>query len=239
MPQTQEKALLESLKAKFPQDFPNSSLSQVWQSVSTKAPQSLRANLRQAKALLTQAGWHIPKGKQILENTKGNKFEFEIILVQKAFERVIAPFARNLKKLGIKINYRTVDPALYKRRSDKFDFDMLVSSFPQSLSPGNEQFAMWHSRSASQPGSQNLIGIQNPVVDALLEQLVQVEDRAQLLTVTHALDRVLLQGYYVIPHWFIPVHRLIYWDKFGQPETDPLYYGSAEGRALQSWWQRP
>jgi len=232
LPQGDELALLEPFRSQLPASV----FDKVWQPISTKGKGGLRQNLRAAKKLLKQAGWQFDKTDQVLKNKQGHAFEFEVILVQKSFERILAPFERNLKKLGMKVSYRTVDPALYKRRRDTFDYDMLVASFAQSLSPGNEQLDMWHSRSVDQKGSQNLIGLKDPVVDALLEQLVVAKDRKQLTTILHALDRVLLHGDYIIPQWFIGVHRVAYWDKFAQPKIDPLYYGSARTRAMSGWW---
>jgi microcin C transport system substrate-binding protein len=115
---------------------------------------------------------------------------------------------------------------------------MMVASFPQSQSPGNEQFNMWHSSTAGQEGSNNMAGIKDPVVDALVEKLVYAPDRKGLVTAAHALDRVLLYGEYVVPNWYIATHRVAYWDKFGHPKTLPLYY-DAESWVLQAWWHAP
>ena len=155
------------------------------------------------------------------------------------FERIIAPFARNLGKLGIEVDYRTVDSALYKQRLDAFDFDMVVGSFGQSQSPGNELMGMFHSSSAEQKGTRNLFGINDPLVDALVERVIYARDRAALVTAAHALDRVLLYGEYLAPHWFIGSHRVAYWSgRFDQPETLPLYY-DATNLVLMTWWDLP
>lgn len=208
---------------------------EAWQASQTGEPGSLRRNLRQAKALLEEAGWRIHDG--VLKNTKGQVFEFEVMLAQKGFERILAPYAHNLKKLGINVRYRTVDVSLYIRRIRTFDFDLMVSSYSQSQSPGNELYNYWHSRSAKQEGSRNLIGINDPVIDALIDEVVFAPNRKKLVTAVRALDRVLLHGEYMVPNWFTNVHRVAYWDKFQHPTTLPLYY-EAESWAVTSWWHK-
>lgn len=230
IPQGEELALLEPYRPQLPAEL----FTQEWRPASTAPPSSLRQNLRQAKALLEQAGWRYRDGA--LRNKENEAFRFNVILAQKGFERILAPFARNLGKLGIAVDYRTVDTALYKRRLDEFDFDMVVGSFGQSQSPGNELMGMFHSSSAEQKGTRNLFGLRDPVVDALVEKVIYAKDRASLITATHALDRVLLWGEYLVPHWFIGTHRVAYWSgRFGQPQTLPLYYG-AEELVLSTWW---
>ena len=235
LPTQAEIALLKPLHDQFPEDFPEAALTQAWQPVTVTPPHSLRSNLRQAKELLTEAGWELKNG--VLQNAEGLKLEFEVMLAQKAFERILAPFARNLKKLGIELHYRTVDLALYQRRQNTFDFDMILKMFAQSQSPGNELMSMWHSTSANQEGSNNLIGLKNPVVDALIEKVIYAPDRQALLTAVHALDRVMLYGEYVVPNWYSGVHRVAYWDKFGKPDNLPLYYQIADW-ILMTWWQK-
>lgn len=229
IPQGEELKLLEPFRAQLPPEV----FTRAWRPPSTRPPGSLRANLRQAKALLAEAGWNYRDGA--LRNDRGEPFEFEMLLDQKGFERIVGPFARNLAKLGITLNYRTVDVALYQRRSDTFDFDMMVHAFGQSQSPGNEQTNMWHSSAADKEGSNNIIGIKSPVVDALVEKVVYAPDRKFLVTATHALDRVLLNGEYLVPNWYVPTHRVAYWDKFGFPARLPLYYQAAEWMLRFSW----
>lgn len=229
IPQGDELKLLEPFRSRLPPEV----FTQAWRPPSTNPPGSLRANLREAKQLLAEAGWTYRDGA--LRNAKGEPFEFEILLAQKAFERISGPFARNLAKLGIVAHYRTVDVALHQRRSDTFDFDMMVQSIGQSHSPGNEQMNMWHSSAARSEGSNNVIGVQDPVVDALVEKVVYAPDRKALVTATRALDRVLLHGEYLVPHWFVPNHRVAYWDKFGFPEKLPLYYSATEWMLRFSW----
>jgi len=234
LPGPDEIALLEP----FRKQLPHSVFTEAWKPPSTLPPDSLRANLRRARDLLAEAGWTLKDG--VLQNKKGERLEFEIMLVsvQKGFERIIAPFARNLAKLGIELRYRTVDSALYQRRTDTFDFDMIVESFGQSQSPGNELVGLWHSSTADQEGANNVMGLKNPVVDALIQKVIYAPDRKRLITATRALDRVLLHGEYVVPNWFIATHRIAYWDRFGIPARVPLYY-AAESWMLRSWWKKP
>ena len=149
---------------------------------STDGTGRIRKQLRQARGLLKQAGWSVTNGK--LLNVKGVPFEFEILLISPAFERIVLPFARNLKRLGIEVSVRTVDTAQYRRRLDGFDFDMVVSTFGQSLSPGNEQRAFWGSDAAARQGSRNLVGIKNPAIDKLVDLIISAPDRQSLITRT-------------------------------------------------------
>ena len=231
LPSAAELKLLQPFKGQLPAEL----FTQAWQPPTTSGRGGVRANLRQAKQLLTEAGWQLEDG--VLVHPQNGRFEFEVLLVQKGFERILAPFAGHLKKLGIIVEYRTVDVALYQQRMDRFDFDMVVSSFGQSQSPGNELMGMFHSSAAAQEGSRNLMGISDPVVDAMVEQVIYAADRAQLITAVHALDRVLLHGDYLVPHWFIGSHRIAYWDQFGFPQQLPLYY-SAEPWVIETWWEQ-
>ena len=232
LPQGDELALLEPYREQLPAEI----FTQEWSLPDSSEPGALRRNLLAAKTLLEEAGWKVRDGG-LLRNAAGEPFKIEVILAQKGFERILAPYAYNLRKLGIELNYRTVDVSLYVQRRSSFNFDMMVASFPQSQSPGNEQFNMWHSSTADQEGSNNLAGIRDPVVDALVQNLVYAEDRDALITAAHALDRVLLYGEYVVPNWYIATHRVAYWDRFDHPRTLPLYY-DAETWVLQAWWRR-
>ncbi len=231
LPSGDELRLLNKYRKQIDPDV----FTEIWQPAQTDQPDSVRRNLRQAKALLAAAGWRIRDG--VLKNDKGQVFEFEVMLAQKGFERILAPYAHHLQKLGITIRYRTVDVSLYIRRMRTFDFDVMVSSYSQSQSPGNELYNYWHSRSAKQEGSRNLVGIHDPVVDALIDEVVFSPDRKRLVTAVHALDRVLLHGEYAVPNWYINVHRVAYWDKFDRPKTLPLYY-EADSWAVSNWWRK-
>jgi microcin C transport system substrate-binding protein len=167
-------------------------------------------------------------------STDGKHFAFEILLISPAFERVVLAFKRNLKRLGIDVSVRTVDTAQYRKRTDDYDFDMLVSGWGQSLSPGNEQQSYWGSAAGKRPGSRNLTGIDNEVIDEMIEAIIAAPDRDALVTATRALDRVLLWGHYVIPHWHIRIFRAAFWDKFGRAKITPKY-----GLGLDGWWVDP
>lgn len=203
--------------------------------VSTGEKDGLRGNLRQAMQILAEAGWTVRDG--MLKNAAGEPFSFEILLVSPSFERVIAPFANNLKKLGISVSYRTIDPALYTRRLQSFDFDMVVSVFGQSQSPGNEQRDYWHSQAADREGSRNLAGIKDPAVDALVDRIIYAETQEDLTAACRALDRVLWYGYYLVPNWYLNKHRVAYRNIFQRPATLPLYYDYFQ--ELMTWWIRP
>ncbi|MBF0346665.1 MAG: ABC transporter substrate-binding protein [Magnetococcales bacterium] len=228
-PSPEELALLEPLKDKLdPAVF-----GEVTQPPATTGPEGLRGNLRRAVELLGQGGWKLGSDR-ILVNAEGKRFEVEMLLNSPAFERIMAPYVANLEKLGIRMSYRTVDAALYQRRMDSFDFDMVVGVFGQSQSPGNEQRDMWHSQSADIQGSRNIIGLKDPAIDVLVDKIIYAENREALITACHALDRVLLAGHYLIPNWHLNYHRIAYWKQFDRPETLPLYY-TPQGWLL-SWW---
>jgi len=199
----------------------------------TDGKSGIRKNLRAAKKLLVAAGWTVKGGKLVNQKT-GKPFIMEILLVNPAFERVILPMVKNLKRLGIEANLRTVDSAQYINRLRDFDFDALVSGFPQSLSPGNEQRDFWASFNADVKGSRNYIGIKDAAVDDLVEQIIAAPDRTSLIAATRALDRVLLWGHYVVPQWHIQSFRVAYWDRFGRPATTPKY-----GLGFFTWWIDP
>jgi microcin C transport system substrate-binding protein len=188
-----------------------------------------RENLRRALTLLQQAGWTVRN--QRLVNAQGQPFSFEMLLSSPSFERVALPYAQQLQRLGIEMRTRTVDTAQYQARTDAFDFDMTVDVFGQSLSPGNEQRDYWTCEKARQEGSRNAIGLCDPAVDELVELVIAAPDREALITRTRALDRVLLWGHYVVPHWHSRVFRVAFWDKFDRPATPPRY-----GLGFDTWW---
>lgn len=237
LPTEAELALLTPFRDKLPESV----FTTVWKPVINGSPDKLREHLLQAKQLLDEAGWKLEDGVLQKDLTledgrvERTKLEFEVMLVQQGFERILAPFERNLNKLGIKIHYRSIDTAVYQKRQDDFQYDMVVTVFSQSQFPGNELMNIWHSTSVQQSGSNNLMGLHDPVVDALIEKIIYAETRPELLVAVHALDRVLLHQEYIVPNWFINVHRVAFWDKFGQPPSLPLYYQS-EDWAIQTWW---
>ena len=190
----------------------------------------MRKELQEATKLLQDAGWELQEGK-LINKKSGSKFEFELLLVSPAFERIVLPFKDNLAKLGIDVSVRTIDSAQYQNRLDGFDFDMIVSTFSQSLSPGNEQRNFWGSDAAKTNGSRNIIGISNEVIDSLIEKVISAKDREDLIMTTRALDRVLLWNHYVIPQWHISAYRTLYWDIFDKPSVRPKY-----SLGTHTWW---
>ncbi len=190
----------------------------------------MRMQLQEASKLLEESGWELVDGKLLHSSTK-EPFEFEILLRSPAFERIVFPFKDNLEKLGITAKVRTIDSAQYQKRMETFDFDMVVQTFGQSLSPGNEQRNFWGSDAADTDGSRNVVGIKNYAVDGLIESLINASDREELITITKALDRVLLWNYYVIPQWHISSYRVLYWDFFDQPKIKPKY-----SLGFDTWW---
>jgi len=226
LPSKQELEVLEPYRGKIPEEV----FTQEYVPPATKGDGRIRSNLRIGDKLLKEAGWVIKDLVRINAKTS-RKMTFEILLVSPLFERVALPFIKNLRRLGIKATVRTVDTSQYIRRRETFDFDMIVGGWGQSLSPGNEQRNYWGSKAATQKGSQNFTGIKDPVVDKLIEKLIAAPDRRALVARTRALDRVLLWGHYVIPHWHIAYDRLVFWNKFGRPEITPM-----QGSQFDAWW---
>lgn len=227
LPTGLELEYLESLRDKVPAEVFTHPLTPP----ATKQKGGLRTNLRQAQKLLQEAGWKVKDGRL---QKDGKEFYFEIMLVSPSFERVMAPYVNNLKKLGIRVDYRTIDAALYTDRLQNYTFDMTVTVFGQSQSPGNEQRNYWHSSSADRKGTRNLAGIKDPAVDDLVEKIIYAKTEPELVAAARALDRVLWYGYYVVPNWFMAGHRLVYHTRFGQPDVLPLYYNHYQ--LLMTWW---
>lgn len=188
-----------------------------------------RDTFKAAFQLLADAGWHVKEG--VLTNDAGEPFEFEILLRQKGLERVLLPYSKNLEKLGIHASIRLIDSSQYKIRTDNFDFDMTTFVLGQSNAPAQEQQQYFHSRSADTPGSLNLSGVRLPVVDALTEKLLTVENPHELMVTMQALDRVLLWSHFMIPNWHLDYHRIAYQNRFGIPEIQPQYT-----LGFENWW---
>jgi microcin C transport system substrate-binding protein len=148
----------------------------------------------------------------------------------------MAAFSDNLKKIGIEASYRTIDPALYTDRINRFDFDMCVFVYGQSQSPGNEQRNFWQSDAADREGSRNLAGIRSEAIDRLIDQIIYAETSEKLTAAVKALDRVLWFGYYLVPNWYLNGHRLAYHNRFNIPDTLPTYYDYMA--FITTWWSR-
>lgn len=229
VPSGKELAILEPLKAELPPEV----LTTEYKNPVNATPEDLRNHLREAFKLLQAAGWTQKGGS--LVNAAGEPLIVEILLVQPDFERVVLPFIENLKKLGIQASARVVDSAQYQRRVKSFDFDMIVASFPQSHSPGNEQRFFWSSAAADREGSRNVAGIKSPAIDKLIDSVVFAKDREELVAATHALDRALLWNAYVVPQWYRASDWIASWDIFGHPQKPP----SQNVSAIRTWWVEP
>lgn len=228
LPTAQELAILNPFKDQLPEEV----FTTAYRPPATKGDGNIRNNLRQAQRLFAEAGWEIRNNKLTHKET-GRVMKFEIMLVTPEFQRIVLPFTKNLERMGIEAHVRLVDPQQYVNRLNQFDFDMVVEVFLQSNSPGNEQRNFWNSQEADRPGSRNLAGIKSPVVDELIELVIQAADREQLIYRTRALDRVLLWGHYVIPQYHNRTYRFAYWNKFEKPRQRPRF-----GLGLDTWWAK-
>ncbi|TMJ70066.1 MAG: ABC transporter substrate-binding protein [Alphaproteobacteria bacterium] len=226
LPEGRELEILKELADKVPPEV----FTTEYKNPVNATPEDVRKHLSQATNLLADAGWQVKNG--VLTNAAGAQLTAEFLLVQPDFERVVLPYKNTLERLGIKATVRTVDTSQYQRRHDTFDYDIVVASFGQSLSPGNEQRDFWGSAAADREGSRNVIGIKNPAIDVLIDKIVLAKDRADLAAATRALDRVLLWNRYVVPQWRAPTDRIAIWDTFGRPAELP----SQTEAFLQVWW---
>lgn len=234
LPSAEELKILEPFRGKIPDEVFTSE----YKAPVTDGSGNARANLKKAADMLEAAGYVMGPDKVRVKQTEDGpvKLEFEILLSNQLFERWVQPFIKNLERIGVKARIRTlVDAAQYQNRLIEFDYDMIVGSFPESYSPGNEQREFWGSEKADLPGARNYIGIKNPVIDEIITQLIHSNSREDLVTKTHALDRVLLWNHYVIPMWHYNKWRLAYWKKMKHPDTlswlSPL--------VIQTWWIDP
>ena len=228
LPEGLEKVILESVKDKLPERV----FTEPYTNPVNDTPEAVRANLRKAVGLLREAGYEL-KGGQMVSKATGEPLTVEFLEFQNVFERVILPYAAQLKLIGIQSSIRVIDPAQYQNRLRNFDFDITTSNWPESLSPGNEQREFWGSAAADNPGSRNIAGIKDAGIDALIEKLIYAQDRETLIASTRALDRALLAHNFVVPQWSSPVTRTIRWNRFGHPALLPKY-GSSGFPTI--WW---
>lgn len=216
LPQGLELEILSSVKDIVPPEV----FTTEWTNPINNSPADMRTHLREAAGLLKAAGWSV-KNNQLTNDKTGEAMTVEFLLDSPTFERIVLPYIKTLERLGIKSVVRTVDDSQYQRRTTSFDYDIIVASFSQSESPGNEQRDFWGSDAADKPGTRNLIGIKNPAIDKLIDRIIFAKDRAELVAATHALDRVLLWNHYVVPMWHVPFDRIAYWDKYKRPDPGP------------------
>jgi microcin C transport system substrate-binding protein len=230
LPEGRELEILETYRDKLPPEL----FTQPFSLPVYDSPQAERRNLKAAVDLLAEAGWVIKGGRMVNAST-GQPLRFEILGWNDTSEIISGTYIANLRKIGIDASLRIIDQTQYVNRVQNFDFDMVTGIFQQSVSPGNEQRDFWSSRAADRSGSRNLMGIKDPVVDALVDRIVFATDRDDLVAATRALDRVLLWNYYVVPQYHRAVLWLAYWDKFGIPDKQPSYIGAD----IDSWWIDP
>ena len=227
LPEGRELQILEAVRDKVPAEvFTTSYTNPVGGN-----PEAVRANLREAAKLLKEAGYEVRERKLVAPS--GKPITVEILVQDPSAERIALFFKPSLERLGVTTSIRVVDDAQYENRVRSFDFDMIIDQWGQSLSPGNEQREFWGSQAADQPGSRNTIGIRNPAVDALIQQVIFAKDREGLVAATRALDRVLLWNFYVVPQFTYGFARYARWDRFSHAEPLPTY-GRSGLPAL--WW---
>ncbi len=226
LPQGEELEILERYRGRVPDEV----FTTEYHAPSTDGSGWPRGNLKKAFELFAEAGW-VVRDMRLVNAETGRPMSFEFLLVQQNFERLVLPFQRNLARLGIDMSIRLVDQSQYINRLNEYDFDMVSGLWPQSDSPGNEQREFWGSDAAKHPGSRNTIGVMDPVVDELIELIIQAPTRESLVARCRALDRVLLWGHYVVPNWHSRADRILYWDKFSRPAVTPL-----QGTSTSYWW---
>jgi microcin C transport system substrate-binding protein len=228
VPTGRELELLETVRDKVPADL----FTKPYTNPVNGSPDKVRNNLREALRLLKEAGYEI-RDQQLVNVKTGEQYAVELLAEDPSFERVYLFYKPSLERLGMNVTVRTVDEAQFENRVRSWDFDIITMMWQESLTPGNEQRGYWGSQAADQPGSENIVGIKNPAVDAMIEQVIFAKNRADLEAATHALDRVLLWNYYVVPQWTYGKVRTARWDRFGHPDPMPKY-----GRAAfpNFWW---
>jgi microcin C transport system substrate-binding protein len=228
VPTGRELELLETVRDKVPADL----FTKPCTNPVNGSPDKVRNNLREALRLLKEAGYEI-RDQQLVNVKTGEQYAVELLAEDPSFERVYLFYKPSLERLGMNVTVRTVDEAQFENRVRSWDFDIITMMWQESLTPGNEQRGYWGSQAADQPGSENIVGIKNPAVDAMIEQIIFAKNRADLEAATHALDRVLLWNYYVVPQWTYGKVRTARWDRFGHPDPMPKY-----GRAAfpNFWW---
>ncbi len=229
LPQGAELAFLGPYRGQLPKEL----FTEEFRLPETDGSGTYRKNLVRALELLREAGWSLIDGK-MTDDATGEELTIEFLLVQPGLEKVVQPFLRDLERIGITGSIRIVGSAQYERRLENRDFDMIIYGVQQSLSPGNEQREYWGSEAADRPGSRNLAGIKNPIVDALIEEIIFAKDRAELVAASQAMDRVLLWQHYLIPQWYSPGWRYAIWDRVAMPKNLPPYTPGD----FTIWWSK-
>jgi microcin C transport system substrate-binding protein len=228
LPQGRELEILETVRAQVPPEL----FTTAYTNPVGGNPEAVRENLHEALRLLKEAGYEV-RDRKLVDIKTGTQFALELLVDDPSFERVMLFFKPSLERLGITASVRIIDPTQFENRLRSWDFDVVTSSWPESLSPGNEQREYWGSQASDMAGSRNIIGIKNPAIDKLIERVIYSKDRDDLVAATRALDRVLLWNHYVVPQWNYPKVRTARWDRFGRPAELPKY-GLSGFPSL--WW---
>jgi microcin C transport system substrate-binding protein len=228
LPEGRELEILKTVRDRVPPEV----FTTPYTNPSGGSPQAVRDNLREALKLFREAGYEI-RDTKLVDAKTGEQFSVEFLAEDPSMERIALFYKPSLERLGMRTSVRVVDSAQYENRLRQFDFDIVVASWGESLSPGNEQRGFWSSQAADQPGSRNIVGIKNPAIDALIERVIFTKDRDDLVAATKALDRVLLWNFYVVPQWTYGKVRSARWDRFGRPAEMPKY-GNAAFPTV--WW---
>ncbi len=228
LPSPEELKLLEPFRATLPARV----FTQEFQNPTTDREGGLRENLRRATALLADAGWKIKDGK--LQNAKGEPFTLEFLLFEPSFARIIEPYNRNLERLGIQPSIRVVDLPTWENRARSYDYDTVIRRFSMAQTPGVELRSFFGGAMADVQGGFNMAGVKDPAVDALVEKIIGAPDRATLVAATKALDRVLMWGFYTVPHWYSGTIKVATWDRFARPDPQPPFQGSDS--LIEMWW---
>jgi microcin C transport system substrate-binding protein len=231
LPEGRELEILETVRAQVPAEV----FTTAYTNPVGGNPEAVRENLREALRLMKEAGYEV-RDRKLVDVKTGTQFALELLVEDPSFERVMLFFKPSLERLGIAASVRIIDPTQFENRLRSWDFDVVTSSWPESLSPGNEQREYWGSQAADAPGSRNIIGIKNPAIDKLIDRVIYTKDRDDLVAATKALDRVLLWNHYVVPQWNYPKVRTARWDRFSRPSELPEY-GLSGFPTL--WWFDP
>ncbi|TNF84537.1 ABC transporter substrate-binding protein [Pseudomonas sp. ICMP22404] len=226
LPDASELAILEPLRGKVPDEV----FTQVFQAPKTDGSGVIRDKQLQALALLEQAGWK-PEGDRLV-NAEGEPLTFTFLNSQNGMDRLLLPYKRTLAQIGIDMSIRRIDPSQYINRLMSRDYDMIVTGYPVSVSPGTELYNYFGSAAANDPGANNYMALQNPAVDTLIDGLVKATTQDDMLRHAHALDRVLQWNYYWIPNYYPPGSSTVWWNRFGMPKVQ-----AANDEAIESWWE--
>ncbi|MDO7899976.1 extracellular solute-binding protein [Pseudomonas citrulli] len=226
LPDAAERAILEPLRGQVPDEV----FDQVFEAPKTDGSGVIRDKQLQALALLEQAGWK-PDGDRLV-NADGEPLSFTFLNTQNGMDRLLLPYKRNLAQIGIDMSIRRIDSSQYVNRLMSRDYDMIVTGYPVSTSPGIELYNYFGSAAANDPGANNYMALKNPAVDTLIDGLVKATTQGDMLRHAHALDRVLQWNYYWIPNYYPPGSSTVWWNRFGIPKVQ-----ASNDEAIESWWE--